>query len=383
MTANVLFVDDEEANLLVCEAVCGDSFHVLTASSAEQALALMRSSEVGVVIADQRMPKTTGVELLERVRDEHPQAVRILITAYSDMPVAIDAINRGHVRRYLKKPWEPEELKAEIRDALERYQTSRKLSDLERRLTETERLYALGVVAAGIAHELRNPITWIVNNLEHALGELGETDAQLARGTVEVGRLRTQVAEISAALSDASAGAQRIREIVAGIEMSTMRPSHLPQVVDLSEVLRLALRLVYGELKRCAKLELDVNCSPKIQGSTTKVEQVALNLLVNAIHAVSGGAREQSVISARLRVDGTHAYLEIADNGPGVAVSDLERIFDPFFTTKPGIGTGLGLAISRRIAEELGGKLEVSRDERLGGALFRFSLPLAADDQGA
>ena len=375
MSAKVLFVDDEVANLLVCEAVCGDTFDVLTASSAEQALVLMRTADVGVVVADQRMPHVTGVELLERVREEHPETVRVLITAYSDMPVAIDAINRGHVRRYLKKPWEPEELKAEIHDALERYETSRRLLELERRLTETERLYALGVVAAGIAHELRNPITWIVNNLEHAISELDETAAQLARGEVDSARLRTQVAEVNAALNDASTGAERVREIVAGIEMSTMRPSLVPQVVDLSEVLRLALRLAYGELRRCAKLELDVSCSPKVQGSTTKLEQVALNLLINAIHAVSERPREENVISARLKLDGNSACLEIADNGPGVAEQDLERIFDPFFTTKPGIGTGLGLAISRRIAEELGGKLEVARDERLGGALFRLSLP--------
>ena len=116
MTAKVLFVDDDEANLVVCEAACGEEFPVLLASSAAQALECMKKEEVGVIVADQRMPGTTGVELLERVREEYPDTVRMLLTAFSDIQAAIQAINRGRVRRYLRKTWEPGELKAEIAD---------------------------------------------------------------------------------------------------------------------------------------------------------------------------------------------------------------------------------------------------------------------------
>src|SRR4051794_16779011 len=174
MSPRVLFVDDDEENLLVAEAVCGDDFSVLTARSGAEALSLMRSHEVGVIISDQRMPEMTGVELLEKVQAEFPDTVRLLVTAYSDISAAIDSINRGQVRRYLRKPWEPEELKAEISDALERYLTQRRVRELERRLIQTERVYALGIVAAGIGHELRNPISWISTNLQHSLSELEE-----------------------------------------------------------------------------------------------------------------------------------------------------------------------------------------------------------------
>ena len=158
MNAKVLFVDDDEANLVVCEAACGDEFDVVTATSAEAALACMQREEVGVIVADQRMPGTTGVELLERVRVEYPDTVRVLITAYSDIQAAIAAINRGRVRRYLRKPWEPGELKAELKDALDIYAMSRKLSAMEVRLRETERVDALGIVAASIAYEMKNPM---------------------------------------------------------------------------------------------------------------------------------------------------------------------------------------------------------------------------------
>ncbi|MEY2932164.1 MAG: hypothetical protein RL033_2913 [Pseudomonadota bacterium] len=373
MSVKILFVDDEEGNLLVSEAVCGDDFEVLTARSGAVALEQLRAYEVGVIVCDQRMPEMSGVELLEKVQLEFPDCVRLLVTAYSDVAAAIDAINRGQVRRYLKKPWEPEELKAEVADALDRYLTGRRLRELERRLIQTERVYALGIVAAGIGHELRNPISWISTNLQHSLGELTELSRALeARDmTLAVGKLD----EIRAALQDANMGADRVAEIVSAIQLSMVRPVGESEVVDLEEVVQLALRLVEGELRRAGRLDLQVSGSPRVHGSRTQLSQIIVNLLVNAIHAVAKVPSTQAIIAVRIGTDGKLASLEVADCGPGVPELDRERIFDPFFTTKPGVGTGLGLAISRRIAVELGGVLDVDRDGPLGGAVFRLSLP--------
>ncbi|MET0413146.1 MAG: ATP-binding protein, partial [Polyangiaceae bacterium] len=150
------------------------------------------------------------------------------------------------------------------------------------------------------------------------------------------------------------------------------------EVVSLADVVRLSLRLVGGPLKRSARLELDIEGAPSVKGSSTQLSQIVLNLLVNAFQAVADQAPNRRIVSARIRADAEFAHLEIADAGPGVAESDAERIFHPFFTTKPGVGSGLGLAISRRIAEELGGRLTVERDDALGGARFRLSLALGA-----
>ncbi|HEU4581717.1 MAG TPA: ATP-binding protein [Polyangiaceae bacterium] len=373
MSAKVLFVDDEEGNLLVSEAVCGDDFDVLTARSGAVALELMRAYEVGVIVSDQRMPEMSGVELLEKVQAEFPDTVRLLVTAYSDIGAAIDAINRGRVRRYLKKPWEPEELKAELADALERYQTRRRLRELERRLIQTERVYALGIVAAGIGHELRNPISWITTNLQHSLAELGELSEALKANDAPLAGAK--VDEIRAALQDASMGAERVAEIVSAIQLSMVRPAGESEIVDLEEVVHLSLRLVEGELRRACKLDLQVSGSPRVRGSRTQLSQIVVNLLINGIHAVAKLVPGEATIAVRIGTDGKLASLEVADNGSGVPDADRERIFDPFFTTKPGVGTGLGLAISRKIAAELGGALEVERDGRLGGAVFRLTLP--------
>jgi C4-dicarboxylate-specific signal transduction histidine kinase len=373
MSPKVLFVDDDEGNLAVSEAVCGDEFTVLTARTGSEALELLRKNEVGVIVSDQRMPEMTGVELFEKVQYEFPDAVRLLITAYSDISAAIDGINRGQVRRYLRKPWEPEELKAELADAMERYLTQRRVRELERRLIQTERVYALGIVAAGIGHELRNPISWISTNLQHSLSELEElTHAFEDR---DLPRAGSKLEEIRAALQDASMGAERVAEIVSAIQLSMVRPAGESEVVDLEEVVHLALRLVEGDLRRAARVDLQVGGSPKVSGSRTQVSQIVVNLLVNAVHAVAKIPPSSATIAVRIASDGKLASLEVADCGPGVPDQDRGRIFDPFFTTKPGVGTGLGLAISRKIAGDLGGSLEVDQDARLGGAVFRLTLP--------
>lgn len=372
MTASVLFVDDDEGNLVVCAAVAGDEFDVLTAPGATQALELMQHHEIGVLVADQRMPGTTGVELLERVREEFPDTIRILITAYSDLPAAIDAINRGRVRRYLRKPWEPDELRAELRDALDVYEMSRRLAHMERHLRETERIYSLGVVAAGIAHELRNPVGWISNNLTLAQGEIDDLRTALAANEFDARAFRQRLDEMREGLDDAVTGVQRIVDIVRGIEMP-IRPG-TTEVVDLGEILRLTIRIVHGELKQHAHLDLEIGSSTRVRGSSTKVSQVILNLLVNAIQAVSRRPREENRIAVSLHRSGPWALVDVSDNGEGLAPEHVDRIFDPFFTTKQTGGSGLGLAISKTIAEELGGTIEALNREE-GGALFRFSLP--------
>ncbi len=216
MSAKVLFVDDDESNLIVCRESCGDEFQVLTADCAEAALAVLEKHEIGAIIADQRMPGTTGVALLERVRAEYPDTVRLLITAYSDIRAAIDAINCGHVRRYLKKPWLPEELRNEVREALAAYRAKRERDALEIRLREMERMYALGVVAASIGHELKTPIGWIINNLSYMQRELRRLQQPLDPEPVS-----TLLEEVDASLTDTRAGVERLLEIVRGIETAS------------------------------------------------------------------------------------------------------------------------------------------------------------------
>ena len=379
MTAHVLFVDDEEPNLVVFEAVCGDEFPVLTASSGAAGLELMKEHEIGVILTDQRMPGMTGIELLEKVESEYPDAIRLLITAYSDLQAAEDAINRGHVRRYMRKPWEPETLRAELRDAIDIYTLNTRVKELERRLLDTERAYSLSVVATGVADELRPPVGWIRNNLTVIETSVDAAVAALEEETPNVNRARGTLAQVANAMTDARDGVKRILELT---DQMSKGPEEAPaEVVNLAEAVRVALRKAENSgLRGRALIEVATGVEPKVAAPRTNVVQIALNLLANAIQRAGNRTDGQGVVRISTAILGGNAVLDVSDTGPPIA-GELDAVFKPFGVGGRLQGAGVGLAISKRIAEELGGQLEVSLiDDK--ETRFRLTLPPASKGVG-
>lgn len=375
MTAHVLFVDDEEPNLVVFEAVCGDDLPVLTASSAADGLELMKQHEVGVVLTDQRMPGMTGIELLEKVEQEYPEAIRLLITAYSDLQAAEDAINRGHVRRYMRKPWEPEVLRAELRDALDLYNLNTRVKQLEQRLLDTERAYSLSVVASGFAEELRNPVGWIRNNLTVIETSVAAAAAALEEETPNLTRARGILAQMDSAVGDARDGVKRILELTE--EMARAPEEVEAEIVDLADAVRVALRKAESSgLRGRALIEVATGVEPKVLATRTNVVQIALNLLANAIQRAASRAEGQGVVRVTTAVQDGNAVLDVSDNGPQIEGDQVNNVFKPFGVGGRLHGAGVGLAISKRIAEELGGKLEVTATDDKE-THFRLTLPPA------
>lgn len=376
MTAHVLFVDDEEPNLVVFEAVCGDEFPVLTASSGAAGLELMKEHEIGVVLTDQRMPGMTGIELLEQVESEYPDAIRLLITAYSDLQAAEDAINRGHVRRYMRKPWEPETLRAELRDAIDLYTLNTRVKELEQRLLDTERAYSLTVVAAGLAEEMRNPVGWIRNNLTVIETSVGAAVSALEEAVPNVDRARGTLAQVANAVTDARDGVKRILELT---EEMSKAPEEAPaEVIDLADAVRVALRKAESSgLRGRALIEVATGVEPTVLAPRTNVVQIALNLLANAIQRAANREDGQGVVRVSTAILGGKAVLDVSDNGPALG-DDLDAVFKPFGVGGRLQGAGVGLAISKRIAEELGGALQVhSSDDK--ETRFRLTLPPATN----
>jgi len=375
MDRTILYVDDDAANLTVLQAACADEFDVATAESAEVALAIMRQHEIAVLLVDQRMPGMTGVELFEATREHYPDTVRILITAYSDLTDAINAINRGQVRGYLRKPWEPEHLKATLREALEVYDTRRKVRELERRLLETERVYSLGVVAASVAHELRNPLTALLTTLDLAEMRLKSLVDGLCSGRSIPPDEVDSVKKVGEQISRAKQAVDQITEITSGIELSHRRRDE-EHTADMKEVANLTLRCVRAELLKRAQIQVEIEPGPPVLGSPNKLGQVVMNLLINALQALPDRPRGQNLVCLRLRPAGDFVRLEVEDNGAGIPADALGKIFDPFFTTKTHGGTGLGLAISKQIIEEVRGRISV--ESEVGhGTRFSVELPVA------
>jgi signal transduction histidine kinase len=372
MSDIILYVDDDEANLVVLQAACGRELTILTAQSGPGALAIMREREVAVLLSDQRMPGMSGVELFEQVRTEFPDVVRVLITAYSDFQDATAAINRGHVQRFLRKPWVIEELKANLREALELYRTTRKIQLLEQRLRETERVYALGVVAGGIAHELRNPIAAVATNLSLLRDGLATLTASIGPRHPAF----TTLQEMALTVADARQSVQQITDITRGVELSQRRRD-LEDDADLCDVARLTLTSLQGELRQRALLEVSIEALPHVRGARGKLGQVVLNLIVTAMQSLPARPRTQNRIRVTLKRDGDRARLDVEDNGSRGLDDDPQRIFDPFFSRIGSAGSGLGLAISRQIVEEVGGSLRVTSTGE--GACFSASFPFAAE----
>jgi len=368
---HVLFVDDDESNLVVWKAAFGEQFNVLVASSAAEGLELMRTHPVAVVLADQRMPGMTGTEMLERAREEFPSAIRMLVTAYSDLGAAVDAINRGNVRRYLRKPCSIPELRAEIREALDLYELRRRVHAMERRLVTTERVYALGLVASGIGRELERPARWIRESVTLARTEIQSLTERLAGDGVDADILKIRLGELQSALGRALEGVERVVEIASSVAPP---PGGVSERADLHEVIRVALRIVRGEMRKRAEIELDLSPVPKVVGSATQLGQIVLNLLASAIEGVSERPVSERLVTLRLRSEGRTVHLELTDTGPPIPEEDLRHLFDPFHASRHPRGTGLGLAISRAIAEELGGSIDVANRDG-GGAFFRLVVP--------
>jgi len=168
---------------------------------------------------------------------------------------------------------------------------------------------------------------------------------------------------------------QALTDIISSVELSTR--SRTDEDVNFKEVVEFAVRSAVGEIRHRGQLKLDAAQVPPIRGSRTRLGQVVLNLLVNAIEAFDPAQRQRNVLTVSLAVNGAHAELVVEDNGSGITAEAVSRVFDPFFTTKVDGGTGLGLAISKQIVEELGGSIEVS--STVGqGTTFRVRLPVAA-----
>jgi len=374
MNDTILYIDDDEANLLVLKTTCAGELNVITASSGPEGLEVLAKQEVAVLLVDQRMPGMTGVEVFEVAREHYPDAVRILITAFTDLSEAIAAINRGHIRRYLKKPWEPEELKAALREAVEIFQTRKKIAELETRMLETERTYALGVVAAGVAHELRNPLTAISMNLELARMRLDAMNRSLADGSsVDPAHL----VSLAKALEKLEGAAENAKKITEGLELSHRRRDE-ETTADLSEILELTLKFMKSALLKRARLDVDTVHVPLVQGSPRELGQVLVNLLVNAMQAMPDQSPSESRVGVRLVPASEIGWvkLQVYDNGAGIPENLVGRIFDPFFTTKTQGGTGLGLAISKKIIEEAGGTI-TAQSAPGEGTTFTVRLPVA------
>jgi len=362
----IVYVDDEPINLRVFEANFNHRFRLKTFQTAANALefVVQHAPEIGVLITDQRMPEMTGVQLLAKVKHAAPDSQRMMLTAFADMQAMSDAVNLGQVTRYFGKPWSKEELGAAMEDALKIFELTGQMRAVQARMVHSERLATLGQVSAGVAHELMNPISSLLQDLSTLRSELTELTQKLG----PVLREQQQVAGVSETLEglpelmdDLEKGARHVREVAEGIRNQARgaEAADATSSTDLAQAASFAVKIARAEVGRKARLASDT-MAVKVRGSQVKLCQVILNLIVNASHAMEGTGRP-GLIEVRWSRQPDGVLLQIVDNGAGIPPENLPRVFDRFFTTKaPGVGTGLGLAICRELVESMGGTIAIT-----------------------
>ncbi|CAA9415099.1 MAG: hypothetical protein AVDCRST_MAG64-2550, partial [uncultured Phycisphaerae bacterium] len=386
----ILVVDDEADVVKSVQDLLRFDYRVLGATSAADGLRLMQENDVHIVMSDQRMPETTGVEFLTKLRGEHPDAMRLLFTGYADIRAVIEAINQGNVFRYITKPWDPDELEAVIRQACERYDLiveRKKLLDmlqvqnreLERANAELTQSNVLKHAFIQVAsHELRTPLT-ILLGLARLAGKAAGAQEPL-KGWLE--RIESAGRRLQLLVD----------QIISMLVANRFERPLKREATDLPALLKAAADDVrpFVELRGQT---LSVDAAPDLGAIAVegpRIRDAVNHLLLNAIKFTPDGG--QIGLAGARTADGG-AAIRVSDTGAGIDPAERDRLFEPFFTGfdvshhSSGVfehgrkGLGLGLSVVKAFVESHGGRIDV--DSEAGrGTTFTITLPRDGGNDG-
>lgn len=403
-----LIADDEATNRIVLKRLLTQwGYEVVVADNGKKAWEVLSGPEPPrLAVLDWLMPELDGVDICRMLsqRTEERYIYTVLVSHKSSMDEMASALDAG-ADDFIAKPVDPVELRsrlgvakrmlayddrlAESSSLLKQYAMEMEQLAEERasQLVHADRMATLGMLSAGVAHEVNNPTTFISGNIQtierfwRDLAPALDPDAEGLDPKLAA-KMRFIKEEMPGAINGIHSGVKRIAKIVKGLKDYSRHKPGDRGTCDANECASKALDLVSFQTSK--KVTVSLNLAedlPSFSGDGQQIEQVLVNLLVNASHALEDRDNPQIELWT-LRQD-DRVLLGVRDNGPGVPEDLIERIWNPFFTTKTaGKGTGLGLSICRRIAEDHGGQLTV-RNLESGGAEFTLSIPAKAEGVAA
>lgn len=377
----VLVVDDEAEVLQSIHDLLRIDYQVLTCQSGAEALEHLRAApDINVLLTDQRMPGMSGVEVLHQASLIRPETTRLLFTAFADIHAVIDAINQGHIFRYITKPWEPDELESVIRQAVERHdliaERNQLISELQAtnaKLEETDRLKNAFLEVA--SHELNTPVTVVLG-----LTDLWKFSLEESANPAQ----RLWVERISAAAQRLAKTVDRMLKLLENKEFGQKLNLEL---VELEPVIKQAVEDLSFYLE-ARKQGVVIQIEPtigQIEADRSKLLDILINLMANAIKFTPD---EGTIRVEAQGVTGNPDWVRVVvqDQGVGIRPADLQYLFEPFFTGFDTLhhssgdfqfckrGIGLGLFLVKRFVELHGGRVEVSSVPNQGSS-FGFVLP--------
>ncbi|MFA6464993.1 MAG: response regulator [Desulfurivibrionaceae bacterium] len=427
----ILVVDDEPMVLkLLTMQVERLDYTATPAANGKEALSLLKKSSFHLLVTDIIMPQMDGLALMQRAVAIQPDLECIVVSGQADLAIAVEAMKMGAIN-YIQKPISMMELEVSLAKGMERLtllktlkknqqELSRHRDHLEqlvakrtaelarinkqlqadikarkkaekeaeqrrRQLIEADKMVSLGILVAGVAHEINNPNNFITMNapiLHRAWDDFLPIleEHYLKHGDFPVAgipfsEMREHIPELFSGILD---GSERIRKIVFNLrDYARQGISDMDQEVDLNTALRAALVLLANPLKKATD-HLTINYGeglPPVRGNFQRTEQVIINLLQNAYKSLASPGKHLKVSTGQEPKTST-VFVEVADQGCGISQKNLKRILDPFFTTKrDNGGSGLGLSISAGIMEEHGGRLEFN-SQPAKGTIARAVFPM-------
>jgi len=373
----VLLVDDEaDFRQPLAKRLTKRGLAVAQAGGGREALAYIQNNPVDVVILDVKMPEMSGLDVLQRIKAEHPAIEVVLLTGQASAQDGVDGMKAGAFD-YLTKPVELEQLAGKVRQAFDkivrREEQAREAefrAKMEQRMIAAERLASLGTMATGVAHEINNPLAIISEAAGWLKGRVAKDEG-----------LPPQLKDnFSLALGKIESSVERAKRITHQLLSFARKTDSMIQECDVKELLGEVVELTRKAADEAkAAMTIESRTETKIWTDPYQLRQVFVNLVSNALQAVEPGGWVRLITGEA----GEEMVITVQDNGSGIPKENLDRIFEPFFSTKPpGKGTGLGLSVSRGLVEKLGGRIEV--ESRLGeGSSFRVFLtrkPLKTPD---
>ncbi len=383
---DILVVDDEVDNLDLLKRTFRREYNVFTANSAMDALKILKTREFAVIISDQRMPEMTGVELFQKASEHYPQTIRILLTGYTDINALVDAINMGHVYRYVTKPWSREEIVMTVKRAVEHYLISKdniklldelklKNAELEDNYKALKRLDELKTRFMVISsHELRTPASIISGNLELLLsGAMGNFDSDTKEVVENAYKGVTRLIDL-------------IEDVLSVLRIDTHQVKLNRTEFNLRELVNEVIRDTRIFIEERKQVVENIIPDVTIRADRNRMNHVFFNLISNAMKYSRDGGR----IEFSSTEENGHIHVVCRDYGVGIPATELEKIFDKFYqlgdadqhrTSKykfMGGGSGLGLTIVKGTIEEHQGKVWAESDGENKGAGIHLLFPKSA-----
>lgn len=409
----ILIVDDSKINQIIAKdtlikhKIVADLF---ISNDGQEALDFIYNESVDLILLDIIMPIKTGLDVLEHLKKNPIENVPdvIMLTSISDNETLQRCFENG-ATDYIRKPFDDLDFVARVKSALRNIsqkkqikETAHQLLDANRKIKEAqfymvqkEKLVAIGELAAGVAHEINNPLAFVMSNFKNIKNysedlisffdwmmdfkkQLPDNFQKALESEYKKYDLEFILEDLPEVVDESHKGLERMAKIVTSMRnFSRISEDETHEYIDVNDIIEEVLMVTNNQVKYVAELEKNFMECPLVFCNKGEIEQVLVNLIVNAAQAIK---EMQYVDSGRIQIattfDEAYVKISISDNGIGMDDVTLTKIFDPFYTTKPvGSGTGLGLSISHNIiVEKHKGKLEVVSEKGMG-TTFDISLP--------